>query len=85
MLNSYSPNTTLISNDNLMSEEPTELMYSRFILKYSMQYMRRVMGAGLLLVDTENKWFYYYYYYYYYSNGPLQEKEITIHISNDAY
>jgi hypothetical protein len=38
-------------------------MYIRFILKYYMQYMRHVMGAGLLLVETENKWFSYYYYY----------------------
>jgi hypothetical protein len=41
-------------------------MYIRFILKYYMQYMRHVMGAGLLLVETENKRFYYYFYYYYY-------------------
>jgi hypothetical protein len=31
------------------------LMYSGFIMKYSMQFMRRVMGAGLMLIDTENK------------------------------
>ncbi len=40
-----------------MCEEPTELMYSRFILKYFTQYMRHVMGAGLMHVITENKLF----------------------------